>query len=440
MVRVDASKTYQTVTGFGVTVPYHLGVHSSVYNHDFFDALINDLGCSIIRTTFLTQDTETPDPDLLNIQLGDFSDLVTIKPDLKVIASIASPPGTMRDGTGRLRPESREAFGRYLFNMCDAFEQRGCPIYGLGLQNGPTTGYSCVYDRETYYEMFKTLSQLKSQRGSSVRLLATEDNFCVGSNVMDLVDRINADPVVKDYLDFLGVQGHMDMTWGDLMRLRMTYLEAVLKDAYKDVCLKFNSTVSPFGKYLWMIESCHEDRVWKVARDYSRTISIRDPMYHCVIQTAAMDIALKINSSLVYGGFSSYVYWFASSVAQETLDPNVDLKDPSKTLCINGEKTFKYQVAKHFFKYVLPGMSRVDVVSDGLEGSAFTSDKVVVVLINDKDTIVEDSVEFAGANVSKFTSYTSVENEYHHEESGVVSGNKVDVVMLPNSIATFIVE
>jgi hypothetical protein len=273
-----------------------------------------------------------------------------------------------------------------------------------------------------------------------VRLLATEDNFCVGSNVKDLVDRINSDPAVSGYLDFLGVQGHMDVSWGDIMVLRATYPTAVLKDAYKDVCSRFNSTVSPFGKYLWMIESCHEDRVWKVARDYSRTITIRDPAYHCVIPTASMDVALKINSALAYGGFSSYVYWLASSVSTEVADPNSDLKDPSKTLCIKGEKTFKYQTAKHFFKYVLPGMSRVDATSSGLESSAFMSDKLVVVLINDKDTIVEDSVEFSGANVIKFTSYTSVENEYHHEESGVVVGNKVDVMMLPNSIATFVVE
>lgn len=440
MVRVDASKKYQTISGFGVTVPYHLGIHSSVYNHAFFDALVNDLGCSIIRTKFLTQDTATPDPDLLAVQLGDFRDLVALKPDLKILASIAAPPGTMRDGSGRLRSESRDDFGRYMFDMCEVFERSGCPIYGVGLQDGPTTGYSCVYDKESYYEMFKVMSRLKAERSSSVRLLATEDDFKAWSNVRDLVDRINSDPEVAGCLDLLGVQGHMDVSWGDLMVLRGSYPAAVLKDAYNDMCSRFSGVASPYGKERWVIESCHEDRVWKVARDYSGVITIRDPMYHCLIPTAAMDLGLKINSALTYGGFSSYVYWFASSVAQETLDPDVDLKDPSKALCIKGEKTFKYQVAKHFFKYVLPGMSRVEVASDGLEGSAFTSDKVVVVLINDKDTIVEDSVEFAGASVSKFTSYTSVENEYHHEESGVVSGNKVAVMMLPNSIATIVVE
>jgi O-glycosyl hydrolase len=439
MVRVDASKKFQTIAGFGVLVPAHTEAQSSVYSHSFFETLVNDLGCNIIRAEFLTQDTETPDPEMLGIQLRDFNDLVSIKPDLKVLASINSPPSTMCGTSGRLNPESRMAFGKYLLDMCDTFGQHGCPIYGLGLQNGPTTAYSCEYNKEEYYEMFKVLCLLKSQRVSSVKLLATEDDSHATPMVAEFVDCINSDQTMRGYLDFLGVQGHMNISWGSLAELRRVNPMATLKDVYDHICSTFGNAVNPYGKDKWVVEACGEGTSWKVYRDFDRLITIRDPLYYCTIPTASMDLALKINSSMTCGNFSSYVYGFASTVPADGTF-NTDLVDPKNTLCYLGIKSMKYQVAKHFYKYVLPGMTRIDASSDDIVSSAFMSDKIVVVLIHDGETIKESSVEFTGSNVSKFTSYSSVEKEYHHQESGSVVGNKIDVMMLPNSIITFVVE
>jgi|GEM_PF-5819434 len=435
MVHIDASKTFQTIVGFGVTIPSHAADQSKVYSQAFFDMLVNDLGCSIIRTEFLTQATETPDQTLLDIQLNDFNYLKSIKLDLKVLASISSPPGTMID-SGKLKSSSRESFGKYLFDMCDDFEQHNCPIYGLGFQNNPVTNSLCNYDSESYYQMFKIMSEIKSKCNSQVKLLATEDESCTALRIREFLDKIDSDSAVKNSLEFLGVRGHIDTSWGNLMTIRVSNPTATLKDLYAYVYSKFKTEISSFGKDFWLIENNFEDPSWKTNIDYNRTVTHRDPEYYSMLPMASMDLALKIHSALTSGNFSAYVYWLASTL----LPVSLPVRDSRETLCDKGLKTLKYQVAKHFYKYILPGMVRIDAVSEDVGVSAFISDKVVAVLINDRNVIVESSIELVGANVSAFTSYASVQNEFHHQESGSIVNNKIDITMLPNSIITFVME
>jgi O-glycosyl hydrolase len=415
VVRIDTYKTFQTIAGFGVTIPSHSESQASVYNQTFFDALVNDLG-SIIRTLF--QDT---------LELRDFKALKALRPDLKIVASVKSPPGTMVDG-GRLKPESREAFGEHLFNLCDAFEKSGAPIYGVGFQNGPSNG-SCVYDEEAYYQMFKTMCRLKAQRQSTVKLLGTEDNLYAAPTMRRILDRISAD------LGFCGVQGYINTSRGSLMMLQSSIPEPTLKDVFNSVYSNLKAIVGPTGKDIWVVESCYDELSWKAAAiDYSRVVTIRDPDYFGSLSTAALELAQKISSALTHGNVCSYIYGLASTV------PGGEVI-PEKTLCDKGAKGLKYQAVKHFFKYVLPGMVRVEASSDEVTASAFKSDKAVVaVLINDKDVILESHIDIAGANISRFSSFMSVANEFHHQESGDVVGSRISLTMLPNSITTIVGE
>jgi len=72
MVKIDISKTFQTVRGFGVTLPA-TNVNSKVYTRPFLESLLKDLGCSIIRTMFPTQKDATPDPERLKVQSADLN-------------------------------------------------------------------------------------------------------------------------------------------------------------------------------------------------------------------------------------------------------------------------------------------------------------------------------------------------------------------------------
>jgi len=453
MIRVDVSSTYQTIQGFGVMVPPHSEEHSSVYSHDFFDLLVNDLGCDIVRTMFLTQNGAVPDQGLLDIQLSDFADLVALKPDLKILASISSPPAAMKSADGRLNPGFMSAFGNYLFEMCDKFDRAGCPVYGMGLQNGPTCspslGYdrdggplsACTYDAESYQKMFKVLCTLKGQWGSSVKLIASEDDFFLLPRVENFVDCIVSDPATASYLDILGAQGYIDTSWGSLMVVRNSNPEAKLKDLYAASNIEFLDSVKQFGKEIWMLEDCSEAPHWVESIDYDLVATPRDPHYIEMLPTASIDLALKIRSALVDGGFSSYVYWLASTVPGDPVVQGIWGNDPEQALCHEGIPTCKYQAAKHFFKYVTPGMVRTYTSSTEVDSCAFISDdSIVVVLINDRDVIVDTVMDFSGISVSSFTSYTSVENDYHQKDSGSVVGGRIDLSLLPNSITTFVVE
>jgi len=437
MIHIDVSKTYQTIAGFGVTVPPHTEEMSKIYNRSLYEDLLDDLGCSIVRTLFLTQDIETPNPSLLEIQLQDFSYMKSFNPELKVIASINGPPGVMRDGSGQLDPKCYTEFGEYLFKMCDNFKNRGCPIYGFGLQNGPTTTALCSYDRESYYKMFKTLCTLKAQYGYQGKLLATEDECFLPNKVSDLVDRIDMDEQTKACMDVLAVRGNIDTSWHSLMWARRENPTAKLKDLYDYIYGRFFDIKTP--REAWIIQSCNESLLWMPVINYTRTVGVRDSQYMNTLPTGGVDLALKICSAM-NSGFSSYVYWLASTVPDEVIVDDPDLKDPSKALCIKGLKTEKYQTAKHFFKYVLPGMVRVKSSSEDMVVSAFKSDKIVIVAINCEDFIIDTCVEISGADVNRYTSYTSVKNEFHHQESGTIVGNKLPFMMLPRSIVTFIMD
>ena len=415
MIRVDTSKTFQTIRGLGVTLP--VTVNSKVYTRPFIESLVKDLGCSIIRTIFPTQESAIPDQGRLGAQLADLRRLKEINPDLKIIASVSSPPGVMKDSGGRLRPDARGAFVEYLSNLCKTFQEGGCTIYGMGFQN--EAGRS--YDVESYRQISNMLVDLRK----TVKLLGTEDGFYALPSMKDAVS----------VTDILAVQGYVDTSWGTLAGFRA---HATLDDIFNAVYLNFREQFGSLGKEAWVVEAGFESLSWKSEPiNYDRIVTVRDADFFGRIPTAALDLALTINRAFTLGNFSAYVYGVASSVSfGEAGEYN-----PERALCENGSKKAKFQAAKHFFRYVIPGMVRVGADSDGVEVSAFKSERItVVVLINAKDFIVEDQIEFTGSVFNRFTSYASVENEYHHQESGDIVGNSVKLMILPNSILTIVVE
>jgi len=439
MIHIDSSKTYQTMAGFGVTVPGHTQALSPIYGRPLYEQLIGDLGCSVMRTLLPTQDGKTPDGGLLEIQARDLADMASIKPGLKVIASIGAPPGVMRDESGSLKQGCEAEFAEYLLGLCGFFAQQGCPIDALGLQDGPTTAGSCRYDAESYYRMFKALYNSKLRRGDKVMLLAPEDECFIPSKVKNIVSRINADKEACLFLDILAVRGNVDTSWHSLMWARRENPAAKLRDLYRYVYRSLFDLVQPETQDVWVVHACGETPEWKHEVDYSKTVNVRDSAYMIRLPTGAMDLALKV-SAAVNSGFSAYVYGLASTVPPVDEAVTTDFTDPTKALCDKGIKTKKYHAARHFFKYVAPGMVRIGASSDDAVVSAFKSDRIVVVAINDGNSILDTTVEIAGADVARYTSYTSVGNDFHAEESGVVTGNKIPVTMLPNSIVTFVAD
>jgi hypothetical protein len=212
-------------------------------------------------------------------------------------------------------------------------------------------------------------------------------------------------------------------TWGYLMEVRVSNPQAKLSDIYDRV-------YSGIGVDKRLIELGSDDPIWKAVYEDKSEVTSRNPAFFTKIPSAGMDLVRRINSALIHG-FSGYVCGPATTQAETD--------DPAKALCKMGELDQKFQAAKHFFKYVTPGMVRVAATSDDLVVSAFKSDQTVLVLINDKDDIIDTHIEF-GDSASQCTSYTSVENDFHYKESWSLKGGKLDLTAIPNSITTFIVD
>jgi glucosylceramidase len=76
--------------------------------------------------------------------------------ELKLFASPWSPPGWMKTTGemlrgGRLKPEHRGAWARYLVRFVEAYQQEGIPLWGLTVQNEPMavqTWESCLFTAE----------------------------------------------------------------------------------------------------------------------------------------------------------------------------------------------------------------------------------------------------------------------------------------------------
>lgn len=453
MVSIDLSKTCQGVEGFGVMVPAHSAVNSAIYSNAFLSSLIGDLGCSIIRTMFLTQEGAVPDSSLLDIQLKDLRYLLSIRPDLKILASISSPPMIYKDDKGRLRSECREAFGEYLMDMCDIFDSQGCPLYGFGLQNSPqmgtTLGYDrlagssayCKYDTESYYQMYKVLHDLKVRRGCTVRLIAPEDSLFYNQQLDDTLRKITSDPMTSSELSFIGALDYADTTRGALAVQRSTDPNATLVDLYRHSYSEAAITAAKYSRDLWVLETCSEEQLWTTQVDYSQTVTPRDPQYFSRLPVGCIGLALKIMGALVQGNASAYVYWLASTVPDETFEHNIYGNYSEQAMCVSGMPTEKFQVAKHFFKYIKPGMVRVNTTSKDVSSCAFKSaSEIVIILINDSDRIIDTDVLLSEAiEVLPYVSYTSVYKDYHRLLPGNVVGGCVSLTLLPSSIVTIVV-
>jgi len=216
-------------------------------------------------------------------------------------------------------------------------------------------------------------------------------------------------------------------TWGYLMALRVRDPSANLSSIYD---FSYSRMVYA-DKFL--IEEGAVDILWKAVFEDKSEISVRDPIFFTAIPSGALDLAAGISCALT-NGFCAFITGSATTTCTKD--------SVTKALCDMGKKGPKFQAAKHFFKYVTPGMTRIEATggSNTLLVNAFQSDQTVVNLINSGAVIVDEQIEFLGSESRQYTVFTSVENDFHHQDFGSMTGSKIDISLVPYSITTLIVE
>lgn len=169
-IKVDASKRYQTMVGFGASITDSSAwliqnAMSESQRADLLSELFgrgpNGIGFDFTRLTIGASDFSRHHYSLADrpkgeadMALAHFSidanrpellpvlkRALAINPKLAVMASPWSAPGWMKTTDslikGTLRPEMHDVFSRYLLRYVDAYAAEGVPIFALTLQNEP---------------------------------------------------------------------------------------------------------------------------------------------------------------------------------------------------------------------------------------------------------------------------------------------------------------
>lgn len=172
LITVDTSKTYQTVEGFGYTLT---GGSATLINtlpsstkasllNELFGNNDNAIGVSYLRISLGASDlsarvfsyndlpTGQTDVNLTNFNLADdttdlipvLKQILTINPNIKILASPWSPPTWMKSNGnsmgGSLLTQYYDAYARYFVKYIQAMKLKGIAIDAVTIQNEPEHG------------------------------------------------------------------------------------------------------------------------------------------------------------------------------------------------------------------------------------------------------------------------------------------------------------
>ena len=169
VIRVEPSKTYQTIDGFGFALTQGSAMHMIRMNagkrgaliKELFDTAGKNIGISYIRLSIGASDlnekifsyNDLPpgqsDTSLSKFDLGPdrndvipvMKEILAVAPNIRILGSPWSPPAWMKTNGdtrgGRLKPEYYEAFAKYLLKYIQEMNKEGIVIDAITIQNEP---------------------------------------------------------------------------------------------------------------------------------------------------------------------------------------------------------------------------------------------------------------------------------------------------------------
>jgi beta-glucosidase len=232
-IAVDESRRFQSILGLGGSLEpatcYNISQLPPAQREEVIRRLVDPeegIGISLMRLCIGTPDfTGDPwysyadlparevDPELKSFNIGKdrvyilpvIKQALAAAPDLKFFASVWSPPGWMKtEGSmlgGKLRPEYREAFSRYLVKFVKAYEAEGVPVMALTPQNEPyfpNPEYpTTYYDVDDMQALIKVLGPIMEAEIPQVELWCWDHNW----NRPEYPAALLEDPEVARFID-----------------------------------------------------------------------------------------------------------------------------------------------------------------------------------------------------------------------------------------------
>lgn len=443
-VNVAIDETHQKIEGFGASIIDWSGRMIPLYSEpEFIDFVVDDLGLTIYRMG-LVANTITNQPsdwhdityenfawNRANISINFAAAIRRRNPEIKIIASIWSPPAWMKqnnsttgtqagflldpnrtfDDGNTLRDDRYEHYAKFLVEYQKYLITRGVGLYAFGAQNEPmfTQQFdSCMLSGEQYARLIKTLGQMYESEGMEKPLFYGPEDMTLASynpegTSMDdtrhngYVEALMADDVAP-YFDVWATHGYSDgVTAGDKL------------DAGK-----YWSRIKQFGRPYWITEGGTGEHAWP---------------------TPIMDgVGGQLHYALSEGNVSAFVAWQITD-AEANIHGLMDMRTPTK-------KTY---TAMHYWRFVRPGAVRVSAEpSDGdIRITAFRDPRthqIIVVAINPTES--EQPLDLAlngGHPVPSFDAWRTSETLNCEPVGSItVEGGEASDTLPPLSITTYI--
>jgi O-glycosyl hydrolase len=381
-VSIDRSKEFQTIEGFGASINGWTAEEMWInFDPEFVNYTANELGLSIFRMQVWGGVTPHPLDNPEEIDYRDFRwrgpgmrakanvdfarALVDANPEIRIIGSIWSPPGWMKEngsqegvqekgpsrGRNRLRDDHYEHFAKWVVEWARYMESQGTPFYALSLQNELLFDQwfeSCVYTGEEYGRLVRVTGEMFEKEGVTKPLFfgpedMTYANYSeVGGRHRPFVDAL-MQPDVAPYFDVFATHG---------------YTDGVREDSTHNPA-KYWDSIKQFGRPYWITEGGTGAHDWPAPIESG--------------------IAARLHFAIVESNVSLFCAWQISGADEGTQHDIVERVRPTP-------KTF---ATMHFWKHIRPGSIRigteVDGDADGLLASAYhlkAKNQIIVVLIN----------------------------------------------------------
>jgi glucuronoarabinoxylan endo-1,4-beta-xylanase len=406
----DFGQTHQTIDGFGAAM-ISWAWRPEYGNPAFYNQLVGDLGATLTRAAVWPSfeiENDDNDPNHFNwsayssaniaYNMKFYQELKKRDPSSKFMFSVWTPPYWMKtnqsiDLGGQLRADMRAEFAEYLAAFVIAAKRDfDIDIDAIGIQNEPIfVEYyeSAVYDNVDIRETLFAAQQKFDREGLKTRLLINEDLGMVDTNRWRWIN----EPTLAD----VGIDKNKVIVgshWTDPVGMP---LQA--------------NQIQGTGAPIWYTEISGANGDWP----------------------GAMATARELSDTLTRANSSAYAYWQYSDRAGAVTSALMDTGTPNP----------KYWALRHYYRWVRPGMERVETTSDNADAylSAFrhpTSGDTTFVLLNNATTETTYTINVSGSDVpSTFTRFQSADGSYAQQLGNVSRvGNTLTVTLPAKSIVT----
>lgn len=433
IVSVNLNETYQTIEGFGFFGANDVwwGSAANMWNDAWGEKIISDLGITIWRNEIYPPAVPGVNQDCdwgkqLPVVKGLKAKADKYKVDLKFIASVWSPPAhlkwecnmswagdanatrnpgnvTTKNG-GTLNPNKYAEFADWLNTNIQLYKDAGVNLYALSLQNEPMfkqSFNSCQYTIPWYNDLLVAVTPKVKAEYPAVKIFGAENMLEMEGKDINWKwfyhSGIKANANAAKNIDILAVHGYSDgvsATSGSaLAKMWTNHLE--------QFCI-------PMKKQTWMTETSGYAETWEKTGD----------------KPGALNLAMDILSALNYGNISAWVWWQGS---QSGTIGEFNLMNSTTV----GKK---YQVSKHYYRYIRPGAVRVksatndpDFFATAYKNNAKVTQSIVVINSGTTDKTISLSGDGLSSTYKMYRTNSTTENCAFIKEIKPGSSNRFEL-------------